>query len=215
MLTIHNFARGARGLRVMWQCEEMGLPYQVKAVSFPPSAEHRALYPHGSVPFLEDDACGVAIGESIAILLYLASRYGPTPLLPPRDAPLLARVLQMTETGEAMLGAALNPLLDARFLAPEADKDNWSVRSQRARVGRALDYLAGMLAEHEFLAGTGLTLADISVLPALGLCQALSLTLPASLDAYHAHLSTRPAYQRAQLRCHGKPPARGPSAATP
>jgi glutathione S-transferase len=30
MLTIHNFAHGARGLRVMWLCEEMGLDYSVK-----------------------------------------------------------------------------------------------------------------------------------------------------------------------------------------
>jgi hypothetical protein len=37
MIRIHNFARGARGMRVFWQCEEMGLPYQVETVSFPPS----------------------------------------------------------------------------------------------------------------------------------------------------------------------------------
>jgi hypothetical protein len=40
-IRIHNFPRGARGLRVMWQCEEMGLPYRVEAVSFrraPPTA---------------------------------------------------------------------------------------------------------------------------------------------------------------------------------
>ncbi len=33
MLRIHNFARGARGLRVMWLCEEMGLLYEVKFVT--------------------------------------------------------------------------------------------------------------------------------------------------------------------------------------
>ena len=43
MIKIHNFPRGARGLRVMWQCEEMGLPYQVEQVSFPTSAAYRAL----------------------------------------------------------------------------------------------------------------------------------------------------------------------------
>jgi glutathione S-transferase len=29
MRTIHNFARGARGLRAVWLCEEMGLDYVV------------------------------------------------------------------------------------------------------------------------------------------------------------------------------------------
>ena len=61
MIRIHDFARGARGLRVVWQCEEMGLPYRFETVSFPPSAAYLALNPLGSVPFLEDDggAAGV------------------------------------------------------------------------------------------------------------------------------------------------------------
>lgn len=208
MLTIHNFPRGARGLRIMWQCEEMGLPYEVKLVTFPPSAEYRALHPLGSVPFLQDDAAGVALGESVAILIYLANRYGPTPLLPARDAPQLARVLHLSEFGEAALGAGVNPLIEAKYMAPEADKDNWSVRAQRARVGRALGYLAGMLGELEYLAGAALTLADISVAPALGLCQGLlALPLPGKLDPYQQRMRARPAYQRAQLRCQGETPA--------
>ena len=52
MIRIHNFPRGARGLRVYWQCEEMSLPYQLEAVSFPPSEDFRALHPLGPVPFL-------------------------------------------------------------------------------------------------------------------------------------------------------------------
>jgi glutathione S-transferase len=81
MMKIHNFARGARGLRVMWLCEEMGLPYSVQNHSFPVSDDYRALNPLGTVPFLEDDG-GVAINESVAIMFYVAQRYGPTPLLP-------------------------------------------------------------------------------------------------------------------------------------
>jgi glutathione S-transferase len=211
MLRIHNFARGARGLRVMWLCEEMGLPYEVKFVSYPPSAEYLALHSPGSVPYLEDDSAGVALAESVAILLYLANRYGPTPLLPARDAPQLARVLHLAEFGEAAIGAGMNPLLAAQFMAPEADKGNWSVRAQRTRLERALVYLSGMLGEQEFLADARLTLADISIAPALGLCQPLALPLPANLDAYRQRLQARPAYQRAQVRGQGeKPPAAAP-----
>jgi glutathione S-transferase len=94
MIKIHNFPRGARGLRVMWQCEEMGLPYKFEAVTFPPSEAYRALNPLGSVPFLEDD-CGVAINESVAMMLYLAQKYGPTPLLPEKDVAAMATVLQL------------------------------------------------------------------------------------------------------------------------
>ena len=43
MIKIHNFARGARGQRVMWQCEEMGLPYVVENHPFPVGEGYRAL----------------------------------------------------------------------------------------------------------------------------------------------------------------------------
>jgi glutathione S-transferase len=198
MITIHDFARGARGLRVIWQCEEMGLPYRVETVSFPPSAAYRALNPLGSVPFLQDED-GVAINESIAMMLYLAQRYGPTPLLPDDAGPVLARVLQMTVFGEATVGAGINPLLIARFGAPEAHKRNWSVLSQEARIEQALRYVADMLRAESFLAGAEFTLADISVSCALGIWQgALGKSLPEKLIAYRERLALRPAYQRAQ-----------------
>jgi glutathione S-transferase len=197
MIRIHNFARGVRGLRVVWQCEEMGLPYQVETVGFPPSEAYRAINPIGSAPFLEDDG-GVAINESIAMMLYLAERYGPTPLLPGKDDPMLARVLQMTVFGEATIGMGLNPLLEAHFVAPEADKRNWSVRTQEARVERAVHYAAGMLGDKPFLAGDRFTLADISVTCALGMWRgSLGHTLPDKLVAYRERLAARPAYQRA------------------
>src|SRR5689334_11409425 len=127
MIKVYNFARGARGLRVLWVCEEMGLPYQVENFGFPPPASYKALNPLGSVPFLEDDG-GVAINESVAMMLYVAERYGPTPLLPAKNDPALARVLQMTVFGETTLGAQMNTLMAAHFMAQGDDKTNWSVR---------------------------------------------------------------------------------------
>ena len=114
MITIYNFPRGARGIRVFWLCEEMGLAYTPAAVSFPTSAEYRALNPLGSVPFLED-AGGVAINESVAMMLYLAERYGPTPLLPGKSDPAFARVLQFTVFGEAALAAPMKAPWRARL----------------------------------------------------------------------------------------------------
>jgi glutathione S-transferase len=198
MIRIHNFARGARGLRAVWQCEEMQLPYEVETVTSPPSEAYRTLNPLGSVPFLEDEG-GVAINESIAIMLYLAEKYGPTPLLPGKDDPALARVLQFTVFGEATLGAGLNPLLAARFVAPESEKRSWSVRMHEGRVEQAVRYVADALGDRPFLSGDGLTLADISVSTALGMWRgALGKTLPDRLEAYQERMSARPAYERAR-----------------
>jgi glutathione S-transferase len=209
MIRIHNFARGGRGLRAIWQCEEMGLPYRLEIVSFPTSEAYRALNPLGTVPFLED-AGGVAINESVAMMLYLAQRYGPTPLLPATSDQSLARVLQMTVFGEATIAAALNPLLAAHFVAPEADKRNWSVRGQEKRVEQAVRYVADMLGSASFLAGGDLTLADISVSTALGIWRgALGGALPDKLAGYQERMAARPAYQRAELA------NRGPSRTSP
>jgi len=207
VITIHNFARGARGLRVMWQCEEMGLPYRVERVGYPPADSYRRLHPLGTVPFLEDDG-GVAMNESVAMMLYLAQRYGPTPLLPESDGAQLARLLQLTEFGEGTLGAGMNPLIMARFAAPAGEQRGWLVLALEGRVAGAVDFISTLLAERSFLVGERLTLADISVSPALGLWQAaLGQQLPGNLCAYLERVNSRPAQQRARLRCDGTPPS--------
>ena len=201
MLKIHNFARGARGLRVAWLCEEMGLTYGIENHPFPTPPAYRALNPLGTVPYLED-ASGVGLGESIAILLYLAQTYGPTPLLPTGQAALLARCLQLTLFGETELGMTLNPLIAARFLAGPADKRNWSVVGLEGRVERAVAYAESLIAQRTFLVGDTLTLADLSVSCGLKIWQgALDGVLPAGLKAYQERLALRPAYQRAAARC--------------
>lgn len=208
MIKVYNFARGARGLRVFWQCEEMGLPYEVKIIPFPFSDDYRARNRAGGVPFLEDeggeDEGGVAINESVAIMLYLAQRYGPTPLLPAKDDPALARVLQMTVLSEATLGGGMNTLMAAHFAAPDADKRNWSVRGLEERMAHTLGYVADTLGERPYLAGDTFSLADIAVSTALGIWRgALNGTIPDRLVAYRERLAERPAYQRAQARAAG------------
>jgi len=199
MITLYNFPRGARGLRVAWLCEEMGLAYDVHKLGFPTDAAYRQLNPLGSVPFLVDG--DVQINESTAMLLYLAERYGPTPFLPERTSPRFARVVQMTVFSEATLGAGLNVLMEARFGAPEADKDNWSVRAQGNRTDHALAFIEHILGAQEFLTGDGPTIADIAIATALGMRQgALGQAPSARLAAYRERTVARPAYARAVAR---------------
>lgn len=199
MITIYNFAGGARGVRIAWLCEEMGLPYKVKALSYPTPASYRALHSLGTVPFLEDED-GVAMSESVAMLIYLAQRYGPTPLLPTADAARLARVLQMTVFAEATLGARMNTLMEAHFGAPEADKRNWSVRGLEQRIAPALDYVADMIeTDGPYVAGPEFSIADMAVATLFGIWRgALGKLVPERLTAYQALVTSRPAYARAQ-----------------
>jgi glutathione S-transferase len=193
MMTIHNFAHGARGLRVMWLCEEMGLAYSVKNHAYPVPEAYRALNPLGTVPLLEDDG-GLVLNESIAILLYIAQTHGPTPLLPSENPARLARCLQWTLFGET-----------AHFMAAEADKGNWSVIGLEQRLQRAVNHAERSIEGNDYLVGNALSLADISVSCGLAIWQgAFRAKLPPRLSDYQSRLRARPAYQRASELCAGK-----------
>lgn len=198
MIKIYHLPR-ARGLRVVWLCEEMGLPYEVAPVVFPTNDAYKKLNPIGSVPFLEDDG-GVAINESVAMMLYIAQKYGPTPLMPSPVDSRFARVLQMTVFGEATLGAHGNVLMGARFFAPDEHKQNWSVTASRERFIIGLNYAAEILGDNAHLAGEQFTLADISVGYAVGIARAMlgaEGEMSPKLLAYHDRITARPAFARA------------------
>lgn len=202
MITIYNFRHGIRGVRVAWQCEEMGLTYQPVGFDFPAPAELRAKYPPGSLPFLEDEG-GVAIGESVAQMLYLVERYGRTPLLP-ADPVAMARVLQITIASEATLGGLMNPMMGTKFAAPDDQKSNWTDRFCAARVTDGLAYADSLLGGRDYFVGNRLTLADIAISTSLGVWRgALGKDIPAGLAEHWARMQERPAYQKAARAFHG------------
>ena len=196
MITITNFAHGARGLRPAWLCEEMGVPYRMAMIPYPVPAEYRSRNPLGQVPFLEDGE--TATTESTAMLIHIAQRCGPTPLFPPAGDPAHLRVLQMTVFSEATLGATLNALLVDRFAVPETDRDGALPRMLRGRVEQAVDFAAHLLGNGPFFAGEQFTIADIAMSTAfLMWCGPLGGKLPTALAAYQDRATARLAYARA------------------
>ena len=183
MIKIYDFPDGARGLRVAWLCEEMGLAHTFVPVSFPPDRSYRALNPFGTVPFLQDG--NVSMSESVAMMFYIAQKYGPTDALPPIDDERFAKVLQFTLLGEASLASPMTPLLAARFGAPDDQKRNWSAVGIESRVKGTIDRIGDELSGRECLVGSSLTLADISVATALRIWgRGVGQDLPTTLQAY-------------------------------
>ena len=203
MIKIYDFPHGARGLRVAWLCEEMGLVHTFVPVSFPPDQNYRALNSFGTVPFLQDG--DVSMAESVAMMFYIAQKYGPNDALPPADDERFAKVLQFTLLGEASLSSLMTPLLAARFGAPDDQKRNWSAVGIEARLKSTIARIGDELGDREFLVGSGLTLADISVATALRIwSRGVGQELPATLQAFCERLWQRPACKRA-LAAHGPP----------
>ncbi len=75
MITLHH-CMSARSLRPLWMLEELGLPYELKMLPFPPRALARPfleLNPLGTVPAFSDQ--NTRMTESAAICQYLAARF--------------------------------------------------------------------------------------------------------------------------------------------
>jgi glutathione S-transferase len=200
MLKIFH-ARGSRSLRVIWMAEEMGLDYELTPEAIGRSSpEFIAINPARGLPAIVDGE--VAMSESVAIVQYLAARYGPTPLAPAADDPAYPAYLQYLIYGEGSLSAFLNPLVATRFLAPDDQKDNFTAGICRTLFGRRVKALSGRLSESAHLAGPAFTAADISVVYALNMGESLGLAgdYPAPVADYWARVKTRPAYQAAVAR---------------
>jgi glutathione S-transferase len=179
----------------------MGLAHTFVPVSFPPDRSYRALNPFGTVPFLQDG--DVSMSESVAMMFYIAQKYGPTDALPTVDDERFARVLQFTLFGEASLSSLMTPLLAVRFGAPADQKRNWSAVGIESRLKGTIDRIGDELDDREFLVGSGLTLADISVVTALRIWgRGVGQELPATLQAYCERIQQRPACKRA-VAAHG------------
>jgi glutathione S-transferase len=198
MLKIHH-ARRTRSLRIVWLCEELGAPYEIIPADFRnPTEEFAALNPLRTLPLIEDGP--VKMVESIAIMLYIMGKHMPTPLAAGPDDPARADWLQFLIMGEAGIGASITTIVHARFLAPEAEKRNWSVIDAENAVLKHCRFIADHLeGGRSFLAGDRFTMADISVGYMVGVAQLLGFRdrIPANVVEYHKRLTERPAYQRA------------------
>jgi glutathione S-transferase len=196
MLTIFHAPR-SRSLRIVWLCEEMGIAHETVAVNFrePPPA-FVALNPLKSLPVLQDGA--VSMIESVAIMIYILAKYGPTDLEMSPNDPGYARYLQFLLFGEAGLAMYGNPLVATKFLAPEDRRDNWTAQYLKSTFGKRLGFIETELGESTYIAGERFTAADISVGYPLGMAGfAADIELSPRLKSYHERLQSRPAYQRA------------------
>jgi glutathione S-transferase len=199
MITLYHCAR-ARSFRPLWTLEELGLPYQLKMLPFPPrvlAKDYLALNPLGTIPLMLDGTTRMT--ESAAIAQYLVTKYGPTPLAVGVDEPDFGAFLNWLHFGEATLTFPQTLVLRYSELEPEerrhpqvvADYSKWFLGRLRA--------IEAVTSTSEFMCGGRFTAADISVGYALLLAQRLGLSAqfgPAVL-AYWAKLQQRDGYKRA------------------
>ncbi|HYD89573.1 MAG TPA: glutathione S-transferase family protein [Vitreimonas sp.] len=197
MLKIYH-SQGARSLRVLWLCEEMGVPYETAEASFfKPSDEFKAVNPLRTVPAMTDG--DVSMIESVAMMIYIMSKHGPTDLEVKPNEPGYADYLQYLMFGEAGIAAYGNPLVATRFLAPDDQKQNWTVEYLTNAIVKRLEFVCERLGDKQYVAANRFTAADISVSYIVNAAKfgGIDEKIPARMRAYYDNLAQRPAFQRA------------------
>ncbi len=203
MITVYG-SFPSRSLRVIWALEELGLEYHMRPVDLRKrmeDAEFMAINPAGFLPAMQDG--DVTMVDSIAMIEYLIARYDSGGILAPKpDDPRFARYQQFLHIGESGLAAFLNVIVGSRFLAPEAEKDNFGARMAERMFDSRLTLVTRQLGEAPMMAGDIFTAADISVVYGLGMAERLGLAHKFGPDIadYRTRMLARPAFQRANAK---------------
>jgi glutathione S-transferase len=191
----------ARSFRPLWALEELGLAYELTVMPFPPryrAKEFMAVNPLGTIPAMSDGD-ETFMTESCAIVQYLVTRYGPSPLAVEVDDPAYGAWLNWLHFGEATLTFPQTLVLRYRQFEPGRaevvadDYAKWFLARLRA-VDRMLE--SGV----EWLCADRFTAADICVGYALLLAAQLGLDaqFAPQTAAYWARLQALPSFQAAK-----------------
>jgi glutathione S-transferase len=200
MITLYH-CRNARSFRALWALEEIGQPYELKMLPFPPryrAREYLDVNPLGTVPLMVDG--DVRMSESAAIPQYLADRYAAPPLRVLPDEPGYGAYLNALHLGEATLTFPQTLVLRYGQLEPPERRLSQAVADYTKWTGGRFRGYETWLSGADYVAAGRFTVADISVAYALMLARIIGLwdEVPESLRAYFERCSARPAFARAK-----------------
>lgn len=190
----------ARSFRALWALEELGLPYALTLMPFPPRARfegYRDVNPLGTVP-----ACligGQLMTESAAIPHVLATRFGPSDLALAPDEPDYPSYMNFLMMGEATL--TFPQTIHLRYTRLEPGRCPEAAADYAQWFGARL-HNAVKLMGPEFACAGRFTMADVSIGYAVMLALSIGLEaqVPEAAMAYLDRLSRRPAFQQAKAR---------------
>lgn len=188
------------GHKVTLLLEELGLPYEIVPVNIRTGEQFRPEFlkiaPNNRMPALEDEADGVHLFESGAILLYLADKHGQ--FIPPASKGQgRAEVLQWLFWQMAGLGPMMGQASHFRNYAPE--KVPYAIERYTNESLRLLAVMDRRLEDRAYLAGADYSIADMACYPWASVGAKLlqgEVAFP-NLDRWVALIAERPATARA------------------
>jgi glutathione S-transferase len=203
MLTVHHLAR-SQSERIVWLCEELGLPYELKCYARTPATglappELANLHPMRNAPVITDGE--LVMAESGAIVDYITTLYGNGRLRVAPDHPDFAQFVYWFHFANGSLQNHVGrTMVISRAKVP---LDNPVSVGVRGRMRRALDLVETRLGTVQYLAGPVLTAADIMsvfTLTTMRLSVPIDLAPYPNIRAYLARIGTRESYRRAMRK---------------
>lgn len=201
MLTVHHL-RQSQSERIVWLCEELGIPYELKlydrlpTMSGPP--EYKALHPLGTAPIITDGA--LTLAETGAIIEYIAHKYGGGRLIPKPTDPNWTDYLFWFHFGNgSFLPSAMRTMIMS-FAGVAAD--NPLLQTMNARREGLIDMIEQRLSEADYFAGD-FSAADIMNAFAFTTGQRfmpIDFSKRTAMKRYVDRIAARPAYQRAMAK---------------
>ena len=192
----------SRTIRPHWALHELGLEYEMRPIQprtgETKTAEFTALSPRQKIPLLQDDE--LTMGESAAIVAYLARRYGTdeNPLMP-RDPMGYAKWLEwcffiMTELDATSL-YVIRRHLGLRAIYGDAPT---AVEAAKSYFSRQLNYVTKALSTNSrYLMGEQFNTADILLTTCLTSANRKKISLPSVCIEYLERTTARAAYRAA------------------
>jgi len=192
--------KGARSVRPLWTLEEMGIPYELESMKFPPRFFREGyldINPLGTVPCMVDG--DLTMTESAGICQYLVDCHGPSPLgLTPQDKDY-GVYLNWLHRSDATLTFPQTIVLRYTQFEPEERRLKQAADDYTQWFFARLRSVEQATGEREYLCAGRFTIADICVGYALYLADTLGLRagFKPNTESYYKRLSTRPGFQRA------------------
>lgn len=177
MITLHHL-NNSRSQRILWLLEELKLDYKIEfysrdAITILAPESLKAIHPLGKSPVIFDDATGLILAESGAIIEYLVQTYGQH-LMPEQGSEMYWQYLYWLHFSEGSLmpPMVMNLVLTKMktspmpfFIKPVAKMiaDKIMQNFSGPNIKRSLDYIENHLGQHTWFCGDQLTGADIQM----------------------------------------------------
>jgi glutathione S-transferase len=203
MLTVHHLGI-SQSDRIVWLCEELGIPYEMVKYDREPSGmappAYKALHASGTAPVITDG--DLVLGESGAIIEYIIAKHGGGRLAVTADSADFADYLFWFHFANAsMLPRTM--MIMILNMAGAGDANDPRVAGMAARSDQAFAMVEERLGKAPYFAGNDFSAADIMMAFAL---TTMRMFAPRDLAPYPnilAHLKRigdRPAYLRAMTK---------------